>query len=243
MFFSEEIGIELPWFGFWHLLQIFITIFVVFFIIRYKDHLRNYKHEKRVRIGIGITLIILELSIHLWYLFNNSWELTHRLPLDLCTINIYLSIVLIFTKNRNLFSIIYFWGFGAVLSVLFPDVPYGPDRFRYYQFFFAHMMFLWIYMYMIFVHRFHPTVKEFFRSCMVLFVLAIGIVLPINFLLNENYMFVVSADGTPLEIYEHLGQFWYTSITVVVIFFVALLWYSPIYLYLRKNKLIQKVDN
>ena len=238
MFFNDEIGIPLPWFGFWHLLQLFITILVVFLMFKYREQIRNYKYEKRIRIIIGVTLIILESLVHVWYLVNDSWELKHMLPLDLCAINIYLSTVLIFSKNRKLFGIIYFWGFGAVLSVVFPDIPYGPDRLRYFQFFYAHMMFLWIYMYMIFVHQFYPTVKEFIRSCIVLFVLAIGIILPINFLLGENYMFVVSADGTPLELYEPLGQFWYTSITVVVIFFVALLWYLPIYRYLKKNNKI-----
>lgn len=238
MFFNDEIGIALPWFGFWHLLQLFITVLVVFLIVRYKEQIRNYKHEKRVRIIIGVTLIVLELCVHVWYLVNGTWDFWHMLPLDLCAINVYLATVLIFTKNRKLFGVIYFWGFGAVLSVVFPDIPYGPDRLRFYQFFYAHMMFLWIYMYMIFVHQYYPTVKEFFRSCAILFVLAIGIILPINLLLEENYMFVVSADGTPLEIYEHLGQFWYTSITVVVIFFVALLWYLPIYRYLKKRNRI-----
>ena len=95
-------------------------------------------------------------------------------------------------------------------------------------------------MYMIFVHDFRPQVKEFVRSCIYLFILAIIIVLPINLLLGENYMFVVRGTGTPLEILEPLGQFLYTTLTVVVIFVVASIWYAPIYLYLRKTGKLDK---
>jgi len=91
---------------------------------------------------------------------------------------------------------------------------------------------------MIFVHDFRPNLTEFKRSCVYLFILAIIIVLPINLILDENYMFVVRGDGTPLEILEPLGQFLYTSLTVVVIFVVASIWYAPIYYYLKKTQKI-----
>ena len=238
MFFDNSIGIELSLFGPWHFLQIAITILVVFLIFRYRNQLRDYKNEKYVRYIIGGVLLTLEISLHVWLLANNEWSLRHSLPLDLCTINIYGATILIFTKNKKLFNIIYFWGFGALLSVLFPDILYGPDRYRYYQFFYAHIMFLWIYMYMIFVHDYRPTFKQFLRSCGYLFILAVIIVFPIDLLLGENYMFMVQADGTPLELIEGFGQFVFTAGTVIVMFFVALLWYSPIYLYLKKTNKI-----
>ncbi len=160
------------------------------------------------------------------------------LPLELCTINIYVAVILMFTKSEKIFNIIYFWGFGALLSILFPDMIFGPDRYRYYQFFYAHIMFLWIYMYMIFVHDFRPTMKLFFRSILVLFIIAVFFILPINLLLNENYMFLLEAGGTPLELIEGFGQVVYTIGSLIVFFLIALLWYSPIYLYLKKSKKI-----
>ena len=238
MFFSDEVGIKMTMFSPWHLLQIVLTFVVVYLIIRYRRQLKEYKYEHVLRYVIAGILLTFEISIHLWHIGNNTWDLKHMLPLDLCAINIYLSIYLIASKNEKLFYVIYFWGFGAVLSVFFPDIEFGPDRYRYYQFFFAHMMFWWIYMYMIFVHDYRPTLQHFVRSCIYLFILAIFIVLPINIWLGENYMFVVRGEGTPLEILEPLGQFLYTSLTVVVIFIVACIWYGPIYYYLRKSNKI-----
>lgn len=234
MFFTDKLGIELGFFGPWHLLQILITIVVVYLIFKYRNELQDYTHEKRIRYIVASILLLIELSIHVWGIYNNTWTLKHSLPLDLCTINIYGSIILMFTKNRKLFNIIYFWGFGALLSIIFPDILFGPDRYRYYQFFYAHMGFLWIYMYMIFVHGFNPNVKQFIRSSGYLFVLAILIVLPINILIGENYMFVLRGEGTPLEILEPLGQFIYTIGTIIVITLVAMIWYGPMYLYLKK---------
>lgn len=238
MFFTDTLGIEMAMFSPWHLLQIVITAVVVYLIYRYRHQLHDYKHEKTLRYVLASVLIVLELSSHLWKLYNGTWEWQHSLPLDLCAINIYAAIILFFTKSRKLFNIVYFWGFGALLSVLFPDMSYGPDRWRYYQFFYAHMMFLWMYLYLIFVHDFRPNRKQFLISCGILFVLAIGIVLPINLWLGENYMFVVRSDGTPLYLIEGFGQFVYTAGTVLVIFGVASIWYAPIYFYLKKTNKI-----
>lgn len=236
MFFDKEIGIELTFFGPWHILQIFITIMVIFLIYRYRNQLRDYKHEKALRYSIASLLLLIELSLHLLNIYNNNWVFSHSLPLQLCTINIYASIIIFFTKNKKLFYIVYFWGFGAVLSVLFPDIFDGPDRYRYYQFFYAHMMFFWIYMYMIFVHDYRPKVKDFIRSCIVLFVLAVFIALPMNLLLNENYMFLIEPGGTPLELIYGYGAFIYLVGVIIVIFLVAVVWYSPIYLYLKRTE-------
>mgnify|MGYP000880558827 CR=1 FL=1 len=238
MFFNSEIGIELSFFGPWHLLQIFITALVVFLIYFYRKQLREFKHEKTLRYIIAGTLLVIELSLHVWHLANNDYYIAHMLPLNLCTINVYASIVIIFSKNKKVFNIAYFWGFGALLSVLFPDMSYGPDRYRYYQFFYAHMFFLWIYMYMIFVHDFRPGLKEFKRSAAVLFVLAIGIALPVNLIFGENYMFLLEHGGTPLEIIHGYGAVSYLIGVILVIIVIMVIWYSPIYWYLKRNNKI-----
>ena len=101
MFFNSEIGIELSFFGPWHLLQIFITALVVFLIYFYRKQLREFKHEKTLRYIIAGTLLVIELSLHVWHLANNDYYIVHMLPLNLCTINVYASIVIIFSKKNQ----------------------------------------------------------------------------------------------------------------------------------------------
>lgn len=240
MFFSDEIGIELAFFGPWHLLQILITGLVIFLIIRYKDQLRESKYEKTIRYITGGTLIVIQLSYYIWSASVGKLSFVNNLPLGVCTINIFVSIYIIFSKNEKVFNIIYFWGLGAILSVVFPDILFGPDRYRYYQFFYAHMMFLWIYMYMIFVHGYRPGLKDLRNSALLLFVVAVCIALPLSFILDHNYMFMLNAGGTPLEILEPLGQVIYVIGTVLVILIIMAIYYSPIYFFvIRKEK---KVD-
>jgi len=237
MFFSDEIGIELSFLGPWHLLQIFITGLVIFLIIRYKDNIRDSKHESIIRYIIGGTLIVIQLSYYIWSAYVGKLSLVNNLPLGVCTINIFVSIYIILSKNVKVFNIIYFWGLGAILSVVFPDMSFGPDRYRYYQFFYAHMMFLWIYMYMIFVHGYRPGLKDFRNSAVLLFIIAVCIALPLSFILDHNYMFMLNAGGTPLEILEPLGQTIYVIGTVLVMLVIMAIYYSPIYFFvIRKEK-------
>jgi len=238
MFFGEEPGIELTFFGPWHLLQILLTIVVIYLIIRYKDNLRNYKHEKWIRYGAGITLLSLELSYNIWHIYNGTFDLFSFLPMGVCAINVWVSIYLMFSKNEKVFYIIYFWGLGAILSVLFPDILQGPDRYRYYQFFLSHQMFLWIYMYMIFVYGYRPTLKHFKVSAILLGVVAVGIALPLSYIFDHNFMFMYNAGGTPLEIIEPLGPVLYVIGTVIVIFLIMAIYYSPIYFFVirKENK-------
>jgi len=236
MFFSDEIGIELTFLGPWHLLQIFITGLVIFLIIRYKDQIRVSKHEKLMRYCVGSILLAIQLSYYIWKASVGTLTFVNTLPLGVCTINMFVSVYIIFSKDERVFNIIYFWGLGAILSVLFPDILFGPDRYRYYQFFYAHMMFLWIYMYMIFVYGYRPGLKDFRNSALLLFVVAVGIALPLSLIFDYNYMFMLDAGGTPLEILEPLGHVIYVIGTVLVMLIVMAIYYAPIYIFVIRKK-------
>ncbi len=237
MFFSDEIGINMTFFSFWHVLQILITALVIYLIIRYKDQIRDYKHEKVMRYVFAFVLLTLEISLYIWKGHNGTLEWVNFLPLGVCKLNIWISIYLIISKNEKVFYLIYFWGLGAILSIFFPDISYGPDRYRYYQFFYSHIIFLWVYMYLIFVQGYRPTIKHFKISALLLLIVAVAIALPVSLLLDHNFMFMLHSGGTPLEILEPLGHVIYVIGTVVSIFLVMVIYYSPIYFFvIRKEK-------
>lgn len=240
MFFSDELGIEMTFFGPWHLIQIFITALIIFLIVRYKDQIRESKHEKTIRYTMGTALLLFEISLQLWNIYNGHWTIIKAVPLGVCAINAWVAIYLAFSKNEKVFNIIYFWGLGAILSVLFPDISFGPDRYRYYMFFYSHMMFLWIYMYLIFVHGYRPGLKHFRNSAILLFGVAVGIALPLSYIFDHNFMFMYNAGGTPLEILEPLGPVIYVIGTVFAIFLVMAIYYSPIYFFVIRKE--QKSD-
>ena len=240
MFFGNETGIELGFLGPWHLIQILITALVIYLIIRYKVQLRNSKYEHIVRYAMGAAIIFLQMGFYVWKASVGEMTLLNTIPLGVCVINMYVSVYIVFTKNEKVFYLIYFWGLGALLSVFFPDIAFGPDRFRYYQFFYSHMMFLWIYMYMIFVHGYRPTLKHLRTSALLLFIIAVGIALPLSYILDHNFMFMYNAGGTPLEILEPLGPVIYLIGTVIAILLTMLIYYAPIYFFVIRKE--QKSD-
>ena len=108
----------------------------------------------------------------------------------------------------------------------------------YIYIYISHFGVLWVYMYMIFVHGYRPLPKHFVRSAILLFVVAVGIALPLSFIFEHNFMFMYDAGGTPLEIIQPLGHAIYIIGTVLVMFIIMALYYSPIYYFvIRKERL------
>jgi hypothetical integral membrane protein (TIGR02206 family) len=238
MFFANEEGLILEFFSFWHIFQILFSALIIFLIYRYRNQIREFKYEKYIRYGSTVLGLLFFISVQTLAILEGEWTLAHNLPLNLCTISALGSAYLISSKNEKVFNVMYFWGFGAVLSVLFPDMAFGPDRYRYWEFFLAHELFMFSYLYLIFVHGFKPGVKEMLKSSLILFILAMVFILPIDLLLDANYMFLLDHGGTPLSIIHPLGPIPYLIGVVIVMFIVENIWYGPIYFYLKKaNKI------
>ena len=141
-----------------------------------------------------------------------------------------------FTKSWKVFEIAYFWALGGLISVLFPDILFGPDRFRFYQFLLAHIVFFWMYMYMMFVHRYIPTNKSFMKSFGLLLLLVIFVIIPINFWWGANFMYLASPGDTPFTIVANDNYFLYALGCIVFASLVIVLWYSPIWVYHQIQK-------
>ncbi|MGD9909813.1 MAG: TIGR02206 family membrane protein [Candidatus Izemoplasmatales bacterium] len=235
-FFSSTVGITFEPFGVYHIIILFITFLAIFLVYQFRLRIRLSKHEKAFRYTLAFIGIFFELSLHLWQIFNGIWTYQDSFPLALCFISLVLGIYVMFTKSYSAFEIGYFWAIGAVASILFPDIPYGPDRFRFYQFLFSHMNFFIMFMYMVFVHQYYPTFKSFKKSIIYLILLVFCIVLPIDYFTNANFLFLINSAGTPFEIFEGYGYGIYLLGIVSLSILVEIIWFLPIYFF-TKNKL------
>lgn len=139
---------------------------------------------------------------------------------------LYLGMFSLFFKNKTGFEIGYFWTAGALASVLFPDIAYSYDRFRFYQFMIGHMFFFFMYIYMIFVYQWYPTWKSWRKSVIVLLSIT-GLMILLSNLTGENLMFMLNADGTPFSIFEGNGYFVYLVGVIGLSFILVTLWYLP----------------
>ena len=218
-----------------HLLPMLFIIIGVVLIYIFRDKLRNSTHEKKIRYSIAIFAILLEVSFQIWQMAYGKWEFAESLPLHLCRLTNYLAIIAMFTKNKKIFAVAYFWSLAGVVSILFPDIAHGPDRYRYYHFMLSHILFFFMYMYMLFVLEFELTFKSFLRSAAILFTLVVVIIIPVNNIFNMNYMYLLEPADTPFSVFWGYGYFGYLVSCIGLVAIVMVLWYLPIYFYNKRK--------
>lgn len=196
-----------------------------------KDKIKASGHDKTIRYTLGTIGIVSELSLQLWIFLNGNWTFQENLPIGICAFSLYLGIFVMFTKNWKVFEIGYFWAIGGVLSVIFPDILYGPDRFRYYIYLVIHMTFFFMYMYMMFVHDYVPTFKSFRKSFVLLLAVVLVFIVPINLIFETNFMYLLEPGDTPFTLFENPNYFLYLTGCILLSMMGMTIWYSPIAVY------------
>ncbi|AIO19184.1 Integral membrane protein [Candidatus Izimaplasma bacterium HR1] len=218
-----------------HIIPLLLIVVGVVLIYLNRERIRNSKYEKQIRYGLAILAILTEVSFQVWQMLHGRWNFYDSLPLHLCRLTNYLGIYIMFTKNNKVFEIAYFWCLAGVVSILFPDILHGPDRFRYYHFMVSHILFFFNFLYLLFVSELRLSFKSYKKSLIALFLLATVIIIPINNIFGMNYMFLLEANDTPFSIFEGYGYFIYLVGCIGLTGIVMTLWYLPIYFY-NKSK-------
>ena len=202
-FFGKGTEIEFNNFTLAHFLPIIVMLFVIWATWKFRDNLREYKHEPRIRMALAFMLIISEMSYY-WRLVGmpslGPNPIDH-LPITVCGWCAIFCSYMMHSKNQWLFDISYFWLLsGSVFALITPTViSYtGPTRFRYYQFWAEHTLGYVAVFYMIFVHKMRPNLKSLVRSVFWLVALAV-----IAYFANDmlgpgaNYLFMAKPESTP----------------------------------------------
>ena len=202
-FFGQGETIEFENFTLEHFLPIILLGVVIFLIYKFRDKIRDYKHEGRIRLALALMLIITEMSYY-WRIVGvttlEGSPIDH-LPITVCGWCVIFSSYMIVTKSQGLFDIVYFWLFaGTIFALITPTViSYtGPTRFRYYQFWLEHTLGYVAVFYAMFVHKIRPTVKSAIKSYVLLAILAV-IAYVANSVLGPgaNYLFMAKPEDTP----------------------------------------------
>ena len=202
-FFGQGETIEFENFTLAHFLPIILLGGVIFLIYKFRDKIRDYKHEGRIRLALALMLIITEMSYY-WRIVGVTTlegNPIDHLPISVCGWCVIFCSYMIVTKSQGLFDIAYFWLFaGTIFALITPTViSYtGPTRFRYYQFWLEHTLGYVAVFYAMFVHKIRPTVKSAIKSYISLAILAV-IAYVANSVLGPgaNYLFMAKPEDTP----------------------------------------------
>lgn len=188
------------------ILALFFLVSIGLFLIRnkLKRKQRNYSE-----FGIAIVLIFIESVYHFWMFYNDSWNVSQSLPLELCNISLILTILLLLTKKKVIYEIVLFTSLlGASQALFSPSLNYAFPHFRFFHFFFTHSIVIWVSLYFTWVKGYRPTIWSVMKVFIFLNVL-LPIIMFINRIADGNYMFLSQKPESP-SILDFLGPYpWY----------------------------------
>lgn len=173
-----------------YLLPIAIIIILGILIVKYRDVFKNNKKlERKFRLYIGIFFTIIYLSHYSLRYALYGFDLI-LLPFQLCSISMFLAIILLFTKNRTLFNFVLYTGIlGGFISLFVPVIGYNSSFYRYYQYEIAHGLLILTPIYFLAVHDYIPRKKETIYSFLILQAMAIFMAV-FNYFIGTDYMFL-----------------------------------------------------
>lgn len=201
------------------------VILLLLTIGRHAVRRRNWNN--RFRYGLAVLLIVCEASLQLWSAATGDWSWKHSLPLQLCSMMLLLSAVMLWRRSYRLFEFVYFAGIaGALQALATPDLDYGFPHFRFLLFMIAHIAIIAASLYMVAVEGYRPKFRSVGVAMLWLNVCAL-VAYGVNSITGANYMFLMRkpAGGSLLDL---LGPWpWYLLVMEAVALVLFLMLYLP----------------
>ncbi|WP_010277501.1 YwaF family protein [Paenibacillus senegalensis] len=185
------------------------------------------ERSKYGRYLLAAILILCEFALNMWYVRQNVYNVQDTLPLELCSISMYICTAMLLLRSRLLFQIAYFAGIGGALQALLtPVLGYPFPHFRFLQFFMAHSAIILSALYMVWVEKLRPTLKSIAWTMLFLNLLIIPVSL-INYWTGGNYMFLARKPDSA-SLLDVLGPYpWYLLSMEAVALILFFLLYAP----------------
>lgn len=214
---------DAPRFEFLSLAHIGAVTFIMVLLLVMFLYRQKLKHSESARKTLRYTLlavlVLSQLMLEAWYQIYDLWDPAYTLPLELCSITLLLSCVMLVTRNRMLYILVFYAGIcGALAALMTPDLIYTFPHFRFIQFFIAHGAIIAAALYMTWIEQIRLTITSVPLSMLLLNVIA-GIVWCFNQLFGANYMFLSHKPESP-SILDMLGPYPYYILVEELVAFV-----------------------
>ncbi|WP_203362529.1 TIGR02206 family membrane protein [Bacillus sp. REN10] len=221
-----------------HITILFILVSIIIFMYVFRNQLQALELNY-AEISVALFLLTLELAYHVWMIVTDSWDLSHSIPLELCSISLLLTVILLISKKRIAYEILLFTGLlGASQALVTPFLTFDFPHFRFFHFFITHMIIFCTPLYFTWVKGYRPTIYSVFK--MIIFVnVLMPFVMTMNWLFDGNYLYLHhKPEGTSLL--DLLGPYpWYILSLEFLTFSLSLI----IWLIFREKNPNIKVKN
>lgn len=195
-------------FGAVHLTLLLIALIGLLAIIYRKRESRLFE------LFVGITLLIQQTTLYIWYFKGNYHFLQEGLPLFHCRIAIILISVGMIFKKEFMMKMGSYWGiFGSTSALLFPGLdPFVFPHMTQFSYFIGHIFLFWGSIYLLTVKKIGMN-KNDFKNVIVLTNLYHIVIFNINNLINSNYAYMKSS---PIGIGNKLNPILYGFVVIMI---------------------------
>ncbi|MDR0267349.1 TIGR02206 family membrane protein [Paenibacillus sp.] len=190
-----------------HLLALLLLVAASFLLFSIRRRLQRAPRGKAILRGtLAFLLSGSEGVLDIWNIVSGTWSPRYTLPLELCSLTLLLSIIMLLTKSRLLYEVLFFAGIGGALQALItPNLAFGFPHIRFYQFFIVHILIILASLYMTWIENYKPTWKSIGLT-MIFLNLAALLVGITDYYLDANYMFLMHKPSTA-SILDWLGPY------------------------------------
>ncbi|MFM1651590.1 TIGR02206 family membrane protein [Brevibacillus sp. B_LB10_24] len=209
-----------------HLIALAAMFGAAILLYVFRGKIRKRSVEPWIRYLLAGVLLFTEVAFQLWHVLTGSWLSAETLPLQLCSVSLLLSVVMLCTNSYRLYEITYFAGLGgAGQAMITPELFYPFPHFRFFHFFVAHACIILACLYMTWVMQYRPSVRSLWKTMGFLNLLLV-IALTVNRVTGGNYLFVSHKPSNP-SLLDFLGPYpWY----ILSLEAVAILLFHVLYL-------------
>jgi len=139
----------------------------------------------------------LSISFLISYLISNSiaiysgwWNLQDNLPLHLCRISFFISMIVLITRKQWMYEWVLFLAIPSGLhSMLTPEMTQGVSAWFYFDYYFVHAGLILVPIYLTIVMGMKARIDAWWKTILRLQI-PVAIILPLNFLLESNYIYL-----------------------------------------------------
>ena len=177
-------------FGKDHIFSILSIIIFYIIFLRYNEKIGIQNKNKLFLIVLSFIIISLDLSEDIVRLLTGYYSIKKDLPLQLCSIGIYVAAYALLTMRQTAFELIFYWGLvGASQAILTPDGDLFEIKifFFYSQAYHAALIFSVFWLMVKYDMRMHINAIPKMVIITNIVVILISIV---NYILDSNYLFL-----------------------------------------------------
>lgn len=177
-------------FGFDHILSIIIILIIFVILLKFNKIIGIPDNSKRFLVALSFFMISLDLSEDLVRVFTGFYSIKKDLPLQLCSIGVYIAAYNLIYRNQTIFDLIFYWGFvGASNAIITPDGDLFELRVFFYYSQGYHAALIFAVLWLMIKYNMRMQYKSIFKVVIITNVI-VGLISLVNYVLDSNYMFL-----------------------------------------------------